>query len=382
MNYIVLEEVLIRFCCGHCSKCFTTSKSYLTNVKTLHCPFCKTEIITKRGRKSKSVNNSKDDIKRKRGRIFTKNNPFKFDPFLFWLKQFDALSIVWLEPFAGSNNLIKMLMDMDLCNKFASFDINPKNSEVKRRDTIKKFPKGYSVGVTNPPWLAKNSAKRRGLSIVDLGEYQDLYQLCIKKCLDNLDYLCAIIPESFITSGFFRDRLQRVVSINELMFEETDCPCCLAMWGKEKTDDFEVWIGSSLVGSYSKLTKHIPKSNFRGKIVFNNPDGILGLKAIDNTKKATISFIPGEEIPKEKIKVSSRSLTRISFQPSVDVDINELINLCNRELYLYRRRTHDIFLTSFKGLREDGRYRRRLDWKMAEVIIGKCLEAIGVKNGI
>lgn len=313
-------------------------------------------------------------LERKRGRVFTKENPFYYRPFKTWLQQFDYASVVWLEPFAGANNLIKMLISMNICKNFASFDINPKDIEVKRRDTIKKFPQGYSVGVTNPPWLAKNSAKRRGLDIPDLGKYQDLYQLCIEKCLDNLDYLCAIIPESFITSGLFKERLQSVVSINEQIFEETESPCCLAVWGKEHTGDFEIWVGEKYVGSYLTLSKYIPSNSFEGKIVFNDPNGVLGLKAVDNTKKASIKFVLGNEIPKSKIKVSSRSLTRISFRGHSSIDINKLIKRCNRILQVYRRKTHDVFLTSFKGLREDGKYRRRLDFNTANIIIGKCLE--------
>ena len=35
----------------------------------------------------------------------------------------------------------------------------------------------------------------------------------------------------------------------------------------------------------------------------------------------------------------------------------------------FRRETYDIFLTPFKGLRKDFRYRRRLDYALARNIV-------------
>ena len=48
-----------------------------------------------------------------------------------------------------------------------------------------------------------------------------------------------------------------------------------------------------------------------------------------------------------------------------DVDIDRL----NAKLMDIREKTHDVFLTAFKGLRRDRYYRRRLDWALARSII-------------
>ena len=46
---------------------------------------------------------------------------------------------------------------------------------------------------------------------------------------------------------------------------------------------------------------------------------------------------------------------------------------CNQYLTWYRENTQDVFMTSFKGLRKDGRYRRRLDFETAKAIMSTVL---------
>ena len=80
-----------------------------------------------------------------------------------------------LEPFAGSNNIINALQELNLCSQFSSFDIFAADNEVKQQDTIKSFPEGFEVSITNPPWLARNSATRRGLPFAQ-SNFDDLYK--------------------------------------------------------------------------------------------------------------------------------------------------------------------------------------------------------------
>jgi hypothetical protein len=309
------------------------------------------------------------EINRKRGRVFTTGNPFEYEAFTSWVNQFDYKNVSWLEPFAGSNNLIHLLKNSGYCKHSSSYDVNPKHNDIKRRDTIQYFPKGFEVCVTNPPWLAKNSAKRRGLNIKYPSGYEDLYQVCIEKALENVDFLCMILPESFITSGLFHDRLQSVVSINKKIFDETDFPCCLALWGPNTTDDFEVWVGNEQIGLYNDLLRHIPQSKKQTDIRFNDPFGDVGLLAIDNTRHQSIRFCDGSDIEPNKIKVSSRSCTRVSIPCLKKEDFSKIITLANKILNDYRTNTRDIYLTSFRGLRKDGYYRRRLDWATARNIL-------------
>ena len=83
----------------------------------------------------------------------------------------------------------------------------------------------------------------------------------------------------------------------------------------------------------------------------------------------------GENIIPTLIKDTSRSFTRISGLPE-SIDRNEFISLCNIILEDYRQKTKDVLMTSFKGLRSDGKYRRRLDFRTVRCILNKALKQI------
>lgn len=190
--------------------------------------------------------------------------------------------------------------------------------------------------------------------------------------LKHLEYVAAIIPESFINSGLFLDRLETVVSLEYPMFADTDCPVCLALFVPEKqTDDFLLYRNGKAI-NYKELRK---KLTYTGKDVpwkFNDPDGEIGIKCIDNTKEQSIYFIPGKRIPQSKIKETSRSITRVSGLPD-GIDLQDFLVMCNSLLITYRKQSNDAFLTSFKGLRQDNRYRRRLDFANARMIMNNAI---------
>jgi len=322
----------------------------------------------------------KSKSKIQHGQFFTKTNPFTLIPFKQWISKIsDFENRKFIEPFAGSNNLVKMIHEIGFSNlKWGCYDIDPKSKNVIRNDSILNYPKGYEKGVciTNPPYLAKNSAKRMKLDFPET-DYDDLYKLALERCVKNTEHVAAIIPESFITSNLFHSSLEVVVSLNFEMFEDTDCPVCLALFSKNKEDsnNFDIWIGNEYIGKYEELKDFIPHGeNSKVKVVFNDKNGKLGLQGVDNTKKASIEFIRGNLIPSKDIKVSSRALTRISFDKKTELNIekygsDKFIKELNKEISKFREKTRDVFMTSFKGLREDNYYRRRLDFSMAKKII-------------
>lgn len=308
-------------------------------------------------------------MKRELGQYFTTYNPFQNSGFLNWAYECDLSKTTILEPFAGSNNLINMLQDMGLCTDFKSFDIEPKNKFVKRRDTLKNFPKGFKVCITNPPYLAQNSAKRRNLEFLNI-IYDDLYKYSLEKCLEYCDYVGAIIPASFFNANIFRERLSHYILLNSKMFNDTEHPVCLALF-KKYSEDVYLYNDNKYLGKLSDLKKKLPKSNINMDIRFNVPNGNLGLIAIDNTIEPSIKFVNGEEISPERIRVSSRSITRIMIPTKYK--INNIIEKLNYNLNIFRKETYDLFLTPFKGLRKDNYYRRRLDYKLAKKLIEETL---------
>ncbi len=327
------------------------------------------------------------------GQFYTQGNCFNHATFVEWYNQIpNNQDLKIIEPFAGANNIIRLIDEVGLSiphSQWASYDIEPEavaentvpDVKLQKRDTLKDYPSGFDICITNPPYLAKNSAKRKGMNI-DFGMHADLFEISLGVMLANSKYVAAIIPESFISRGIFTERLHAVISLNYEMFDDTDFPVCLALFNAEPSEDYDIYIGDSLVGKAKeieskakKLLAISEKNNI--KIKFNDPQGQLGLRAVDGTKKANISFVQGNTIDSSSIKISSRAITRISFEKKYsDAELNLIIEKSNKILAKYRELTKDVFMTSFKGLREDSYYRRRLDFKTAADIIRKAISEI------
>lgn len=321
------------------------------------------------------------DPKRAGGRYYTRGNPFLLKPFQRWAKEAGLERRRVLEPFAGAKDIPRLLESAGYGGlDWALFDIQPDAEGVARRDTLADFPIGYGACVTNPPWLARNSATRRGLPFPQETQHDDLYKHALEKCLAHCGWTAAIIPEAFIRSGIFLERLTDFISLVSFappetdggaapseMFEDTDHPVGLALFApsaeKLVEENVRVWQNDRFLGELGDLRSHLPPKSRNRRIVFNDPNGNLGLIAIDNTVEASIRFCPPEELARYRVGVQSRSITIIRVP--WDVDIAHL----NSRLNDLREKTHDVFLTAFKGLRKDGQYRRRLHWALARSII-------------
>ena len=308
--------------------------------------------------------------KRNLGQYFTVGDPFSHAAFTAWLKRAQVEKSPVLEPFAGSNNLVKMLRQAGLQTQFVSYDIAPSCPEVLSLDTLADFPQGYRVAITNPPYLARNSAKRRGLSF-PVSAYDDLYKYALDVMLENVAYVAAIVPDSLLTSALFLDRAVDFISLNTLMFDDTTHPVCLALFEPVgRTGGPNLWLGNKLVGPYKSVWAQNPVSPQKQPWIFNHREGQIGLRGLDDQKTRTIRFVPGEEINGDSIKVSTRAITRIFCAYDLsEKQRDALVQEANVLLNAFRDKTGDMTLTSFKGLRQDGMYRKRLDFKMARAIL-------------
>ncbi len=328
-------------------------------------------------------------LQKQLGIFYTHRNIFKSVAFIKWFNQIpkEKRSHI-LEPFAGSNGIIKLLDKLGYADNFTSYDIMPRDQAVQYKDTLIEFPKGFSIAVTNPPFLAKNSAKRKGFDI-DFGQYNDMYEICMAKCLENVEYLAIIIPESFITNKEFdKSRLFAVISLAEKrIFKDTEHPVCLALFNPQKTNDYEIYLNDDLIGTASEMLEieneilltSLEKIQ-KYDVIWHHKKGQIGFTTIDATdKRKKIKFYLGEKIPEEDVNHAARLRTRILLidkNTKKPIKINEtkrIINFLNEELDEYREVTGDIFLTAFKGLRDDGRYRRRIDFTKARQIFDTAL---------
>ncbi len=299
-------------------------------------------------------------MKRNLGQYYTVGNPFEHAAFIRWLSSLPTNVV--LEPFAGSMNIPSLLKPHELV--WHGYDISPGCPGVVQQDTLTHFPEGFQVVITNPPYLAKNSATRLGMS-AEFGGFDDLYKRCLDLMLSNCDYVAAIVPNSFLTSEVFTERLTDVISLPQKMFDDTDCPSCLALFSSKPSSDFDVYKQHQFLGKYSALKA--AEQSFQTDVahdwVFNDSEGYIGLRAVDSTKGKDVMFVPGETVP-SGVKPTNRSWTRISG-PRVD----GIIEKANKILSDYRNQTHDVFLTSFRGTTKQNDFRRRLSWDKARLIL-------------
>ena len=306
------------------------------------------------------------NTKRTLGQFFTvSQNPFELSAFKAWAEEADLRNKQVLEPFAGANHIIESLQATGLCSAFASYDITPAHNTVVERNTMESFPKGYNVCVTNPPWLARNSATRRRLPYPAC-KYDDVYKYCLELCLKHCEFVAALIPASFLQSRLFQERLSTYILLHRLLFTETENPVCLALFTGAQDRPTKVFYDEEFIGELDILRANIPQETTKRKLLFNDPKGTLGFISFDNTRGRTIRFCSVDEISDYEIKESSRFVTRISG----DVHgIPDLVDRLNSKLTKFRDDTRDLFLTPFKGIREDGQYRRRMFFSQARMLI-------------
>lgn len=285
-----------------------------------------------------------------------------------------------VDPFAGGGDLLNFAVkNLKNIKEVKGYDID-ESLEWEINDSLCNIPvHENAIILTNPPYLASYSAKRKGMSVYSKVEkyflnnsFEDLYQVALNEMLEKYGYVVAIIPETFINSSFPKDRLKMVTILESEPFEDTECPVCVACFVKEKTKPEEVLFYKN--NTYSCSYEHLlnVKKTPSGKVEmkFNSPIGKIALKAVDNTKNGdVIKFMPIENLEYDvnKIKVSSRLITVIEV-PGVKDNV-EFSKTCNEILEKYRKDTFDILLSPFKGNRNDGIRRRRLDYKTARAII-------------
>lgn len=120
------------------------------------------------------------------GQFFTITNPFDNQLFYQWIKIIPNFEQqILTEPFAGSNNIVKMINDLGINNQWQCFDIEPNKInnfskfKVQQKDVINEFPKNSIICITNPPYLAKNSAIRDKLPFPTNFNYDDLYKISL-----------------------------------------------------------------------------------------------------------------------------------------------------------------------------------------------------------
>jgi hypothetical protein len=335
--------------------------------------------------KDKSLYKEIDAGKTATGSFFTKKNVWLTKPVVDFLKLALTNNNVVLDPYAGEGHLLNACVEK-FESKIFGYDI--RDTEWKQNDSLVSIPNPNSaVIVTNPPYLAKYSAKRKGV-IDSVEKYfncvrEDLYQVALDKCLSSARFVVAIIPETFLNSSYEKEFLSVLCVLEENPFDDTETPVCVACFDTQKKQKGKLYINEKYCGDLSEIFSYREVVERKANIKFNVADGRIALKAVDGTADDDLIRFENAKsfaYARSNIKHSSRLLTYLEVDSLKDEEIDKFVSICNDNLKAVRNNTFDLVLSPFKGNNKAGKRRRRLDYAMARVIMEKSLNVIYPKK--
>lgn len=327
---------------------------------------------------------------KERGQFYTVVNPFDHWLFRTWFEMIPPAlkrQKPLLEPFAGSNNLVKMVEDLYGPQDWACYDIAPSPDNqapahpIAKRDTFASFPQGHRVSITNPPYLSRASATKAGVSF-PATKHDDAYKHALQLMLDRVDFVAAIVPASFPLSDLFHDRLFAVIHQTKNLFATTDCPVVLALFVpaavKKNPKDFLVCSGEKIQGWHLEFMGYLQRLLATPQVAqwtINDPHGSVAIHAQDDTMGRSIRFMRGEVYDPSEVKAGGRVKVRIGGLPA-GVDVDRVVEEANHRLEAYRDLTHDAHFTPCQGLRKDGSPRRRIPYPILRSLMDGAVTAV------
>jgi len=303
-------------------------------------------------------------------------------------------SQVALDPFAGQGDMLRVLeeklglsvMGLDIDESIGRWETNDSLKSLTDWEVVansqSRNNKVNPIVVTNPPFLSNYSAKRKSL-MSEVGHYfdsekglTDLYMVALTRCLESFENVVAIVPETFVSSSYPKNRCRAITILEDNPFEDTTFPICVTCWSKSTEGNPTVYIGEEEAGRLDHLWRYRINPENDTAIKFNQPNGRIGLRAVDgHDPSSRIGFMPAEKLGYDRasIKDSSRLMTYIEISAVLEGDIPRLTSLANEILEGVRRNSHDVVLSGFKGNNKEGKRRRRLDYELARGILERAL---------
>jgi len=328
-----------------------------------------------------------DAKKTARGQYNTEKSTWLYPQVVKFIQESNPKFII--DPFAGKGDLLNHIQQLFPGFSVKGYDIDPKLGWEVNDSLIRIPPHQNALILTNPPYLANFSAKRKGV-IDRVDKYytrkyrSDLYQVAIDACLENFSKIVAIIPETVINSSYPLDNFVSISIINDLIFTDTEQPVVVACISRDWMKGPEIFQSDKFINSLSQINKlrDVPCKNI--KITFNDPSGQVGLRAVDlPSPDKRIAFMPSNVLKynKNDIKHSSRLVTCVSIDGLDSEKTFDLCEIANQKLEQIRKMTEDVILSPFKGNSKTGARRRRLDYSLARAILEKSFaELYNTKN--
>lgn len=314
-----------------------------------------------------------------------------------------------IDPFAGKGHLLRLF---DRTNtRTLAIDIDPTVQPDIVADSFKALPAKLSqlecVVITNPPYshrhILQEEDPRLYDTVVEAG-YVDLYEYSLRRIIDQLGFppTFAMVPENFIasrTTRLRRELCQHIVAIqihSTSTCRNTQQPTILAYLSPQPVESTDLWLDDRHEGTIEVHPDGLrPKLRDMGNYVdFGFKEGqtdeqrdtsILLQSTDGGTEKNRIKLMPVREKFGTK-HYPGKSTDRAYVQVVPRIPLSErqsrlLIRAFNRWVDDWRAKTHGLGLTSFRSNTGLGFRRKRIDWKLARLVINRLILAM-VHDGV
>lgn len=288
-----------------------------------------------------------------------------------------------LDPFAGKGDMLEV-MQREMKLMPLGYDIDTKLTW-KINDSLVEIPTcdpGVII-ITNPPFLAKYSASRKGVITqvasyyADNKPYDDLYKIALIKITKAAKNAVVIVPETYMSEQLLCHLCHSITIIEDNLFQDTTQPVCILVFdGKPKPlSEVKIYKNDKLVSNLTALNSCRIKPLNKYDIKFNDLSGQIGLRGVDLTKpEDCIKFMPLDELKYDRDSISSSSRLYSAIKVPGNHYSKDLSLKCNIILNSLREKSHDLLLSAFKGNTNEGKRRRRLDFYTARAIIEYAIE--------
>lgn len=315
-----------------------------------------------------------------RGAFYTDGSTWLTPQVLAFIRRARAGRI--LDPFAGDGHLLDAVAAHGSW-ALAGCDIEPRGRWT-RHDSLRRLPpQPDTLILTNPPYLATYSARRKRVLhrvaryFAASPQHDDLYRIALDRCRAAARHVVAIVPETFLHSGYDLSELALLVVLERHPFSATACPACVACFDGVRKPPARVRLykDETPAGTLGALLRHQLLPDGSLPLRFNAPDGALALRAVDSTDPARpLAFLPAAELryDRARIRHSSRLITRIDLPTVPAPAVPALAARANALLARHRAVTHDLLLSPFKGNTKEGKRRRRLDYRTARALLERA----------
>ncbi|MDU5082842.1 Eco57I restriction-modification methylase domain-containing protein [uncultured Tissierella sp.] len=302
-----------------------------------------------------------------------------------------------VEPFAGNWDLLNLVKDK---HKVEAYDLDPKNDETEKRNSILNPPDYRKKWVfTNPPYLHKTRTKEK--TVFEKLKTDDLYKASIKTMLEAEGGIL-IIPLNFFNASdkefrkvfLSKFEVQKLKVFEKQIFDDTPLPVCAFSFIKKENTEQTLNTIFLPKGKEQKFKIKLEEGYTIGSEIFNLEQSNIKIKRLTNTKeRPALSYLHikcidsgteegkvqmfwdrekyyGDENRKSYITVSFDQHIPIKYQKALVIDFNKKLNS-------YRKKYNSMFLSNFKACGRD-MIRKRISYTLIYTIISNVLYEYGL----